>query len=312
MRTSHIALVALLLPMTALPRPHTSSSAAIRGVAHESAYGWHAPALTRVEPPELVGPGVISLPERNETFPAIDPHDGSLWFSTYDDSFDAQTLMVSRRTESGWGSPEGAPFSGSWGDRAPRFSPDGTILYFTSNRPRTQGEAADDMNIWMVRRNDGAWNEPQLVPGPLNSAEGDIHSSATERSIWVASRRAGSLGRSDIFRVGLDGRVEHLEAPINDERSQPDLWVSPDESWMILVITEHPDGYGGDDLFVSRFDGGSWTPPANLGPAVNSDEYEYGPTVSPDSKHLYFNSHRDGSSDIYRIPISSLSGPKGT
>jgi len=75
---------------------------------------------------------------------------------------------------------------------------------------------------------------------------------------------------------------------------------------MILVITDHPDGYGGDDLFVSRFEGESWTAPENLGPEINSDQYEYGPTVSPDGEYLYFNSHRRGSADVYRIPLASV------
>ncbi len=29
---------------------------------------------------ELVDGGVVSLPDRNETFPAIDPVDGAFWF----------------------------------------------------------------------------------------------------------------------------------------------------------------------------------------------------------------------------------------
>lgn len=159
---------------------------------------------------------------------------------------------------------------------------------------------------WRVQRRAGAWGDPELVPGPLNSEANDIHSSATHRSVWVASRRAGSLGRSDIFRVGNDGTVEHLGPSINDELSQPDLWVSPDESWMILMVTDHPDGYGGDDLFVSRFEEGSWTAPENLGSEVNAEEYEYGPTVSPDGEYLYFNSWRRDSDDLYRIRLSSV------
>ena len=76
---------------------------------------------------EVVAPGVIST-ERNETFPAEDPKHGSLWFSVYDESFGAQTIMFARPTESGWAAHEVAPFSGEWNDRAPRFSPDGATL----------------------------------------------------------------------------------------------------------------------------------------------------------------------------------------
>ena len=114
------------------------------------------------------------------------------------------------------------------------------------------------------------------------------------------------MGRSNIYRIGADGAVTHLAAPINDERSQPDLWVAPDESWMILVITDHPQGLGGDDLFVSVRRNGVWSSPVNAGAPLNSAEYEYGPTVSPDGRWLYYTTHRGGSADVVRVPISTL------
>jgi hypothetical protein len=133
-----------------------------------------------------------------------------------------------------------------------------------------------------------------------------MHASVTNSALWLASTREGSLGRSDIYRIDQDGAVDQLSAPINDENSQPDLWVSADETWMILVITNHPDGYGGDDLYLSRYDGNAWSVPENLGSEINTDEYEYGPTVSPDGEYLYFTSHRGGSADVYRVRLSSV------
>jgi len=257
---------------------------------------------------EIVGEGVIST-SRNETFPAEDPVDGSLWFSVYDDSFGAQTIVRARAVEDGWTSAEVASFSGEWGDRAPRFSPDGSTLYFTSNRPRSQIGSPGDMNIWKVQRVDDGWGEPEILESPVNSAGNDIHASVTDRSIWLASNRDGGYGRSDIYRVSRDdGVMLHLPPPVNDANSQPDLWVSRDETWMILVITDHPEGYGGDDLYFSRFDGVSWTVPVNLGPVVNSAEYEYGPTVSADGTWLYFTSHRGEEADVYRVPVAVVPG----
>jgi hypothetical protein len=255
---------------------------------------------------ELVGAGVISLPDRNETFPAEDPVTGDLWFSVYDDSFDDQTLMFARRSAEGWAGAVTAPFSGTWGDRAARFSPDGSELYFTSNRPRAGGGSSGDMNIWRVRRTDGGWGEPEIVVGAVNSPDADIHASATGRAVWVASNREGSLGRSDIFRIAPDGTVTHLPAPINDERSQPDVLVGPDESWMILVVTDRPEGLGGDDLYLSNRAGGEWSTPINLGAPLNSDAYEYGPTISADGRHLYFTSHRGDDANVYRVALAAV------
>lgn len=254
---------------------------------------------------EIVGEGVIST-SRNQTFPTQDPVSGDLWFSEYESSFGAQTILLSPRVEAAWQEPELAPFSGTWNDRSPRFNPDGSALYFTSNRPRSQGGSSGDMNIWRVVRADGVWGEPQLLEAPVNSEADDIHPSITEAAIWLASRREGGFGASDIYRIDTDGSVAHLPSPLNDEHSQPDLWVAPDESWMILAITDHPSGLGGDDLYVSRRDGDAWTPPMNLGAEINSAEYEYGPSVSPDGEHLYFTSHRTGSANVYRVPMQQI------
>ncbi len=238
--------------------------------------------------------------------------DGSLWFSVYERMFASQTIMVARMTADGrWEAARVAPFSGSYGDRAPRFAPDGQLLYFTSNRP-APGHPSDDMNIWVVERQDrGAWGEPQLVDAPISVPDGrDMHASVlADGTVFIASSRPGGAGRSDIWRIPRVGSrysaAERLPEPINDGLSQPDLYVQPDGRWMVLVVTDRPGGLGGDDLWFSRYDGG-WGAPQHLGEAINSAEYEYGPTLSPDGRWLYFTSHRRGSADLWRVPASVL------
>ncbi len=262
-----------------------------------------------VEPqiPEILGAGVIST-EKNQTFPAIDPVTGELWFSEYEDDFDLQTIRLSHLDDGVWQTPIVAPFSGDWSDRAPRFSPDGSSILFTSNRPRPGSETIGDMNIWHVDRDSDGWSEPEFVEGPVNSVGNDIHASQSATGTWLASNREGSLGRSDLYRIGDDGSIVHPAQPLNDEHSQPDLWVSVDETWMILAITDRSDGFGGDDLYVSTRQGNEWSNPVNLGPGVNTPEYEYGPTVSPDQRFLYYTSHRAGPSHVYRVPLSVVQG----
>jgi hypothetical protein len=166
------------------------------------------------------------------------------------------------------------------------------------------------MNIWRVARDGDGWTEPEPMGPPVNSPESDIHIAASDSALWIPSRRAGTLGGSDLYRVPVGAsEAQHVPAPLNDERSQPDLWISPDERWMILVVTDRPGGFGGDDLWVSRSDNGTWTVPENLGSIVNTEEYEYGPSLSRDGRHLYFTSHRSGSADVYRIPLAEVLGP---
>jgi regulation of enolase protein 1 (concanavalin A-like superfamily) len=261
--------------------------------------------------PERVLPDVISTP-RNETFPSIDPVDGSLWFSVYADNFDGQSILRAARSGTGWSAPAAVPFStGQWGDRAPRFSPDGQRLYISSNRPTPSNAAGGDFNLWVLQRGANGWSEPRLLPEPVNSSGRDYHSSETRAGdLYVASNRPGGAGRSDIYRFRRTGESwtagSAIGAPINDALGQPDLLVAPDGTWMILVITDHPQGLGGDDLFLSRFENGHWSALKHLPAPINSSEYEYGPSLSPDGRTLYFTSHRGGNADVYRIPVAAL------
>ena len=64
---------------------------------------------------------------------------------------------------------------------------------------------------------------------------------------------------------------------------------------------------GGDatnsDIYVSRFVGGRYTTPENLGPAVNSDAGDFHPYIAPDESFLLFDSQREeggfGANDLY-------------
>ncbi|MDA1029515.1 MAG: hypothetical protein O3B41_10760, partial [Bacteroidetes bacterium] len=70
--------------------------------------------------------------------------------------------------------------------------------------------------------------------------------------------------------------------------------------------TDHPDGFGGDDLWISFPSPEGWTEAVNMGPEVNTAEYEYGAIISLDDINLYFTTHKDGKADIVSIPMSEL------
>jgi Tol biopolymer transport system component len=269
-------------------------------------------ALAQTPEPELVAPGVVST-DGGEIFPAFSPDGAALYYNTHDPGWSNHTLVVSVHGDDGWSPPTVLPFSGQgFNDRAPRLSADGSRLYFSSDRPLPAG-GTSSFNIWVVERTaDEQWGVPLPLPAPINTPKDEYHAAfAADGTIYFAGREwPGGHGRADIYRSRPDGdswtTPENLGPPINDDLSQPDLYLSPDGGLMILVITGHPDGFGGDDLYVSYFRDGSWTEPRNLGPGVNSAEYEYGPAISPDGMYLYFSSHRRGEGDIYRIELERL------
>ena len=186
---------------------------------------------------------------------------------------------------------------GQHSDRKLFVTLDGGGLIFSSDRPlpgESDTSASRDYNLWVAERTVSGWRDPSPIPAPVSTDAEEYHAAVTaDGALFFASRdRPDGLGRSDIYvaRRHAAGypEVRNLGRAINDELSQSDVYVSPDESLMILVITDHPEGYGGDDLFFSFNREGVWSPPKNLGQPVNSFEYEYGPTISPDGAYLYF------------------------
>ena len=213
--------------------------------------------------------------------------------------------MVARpNPEGGWLPAEVAPFSGDHGDRAPRFSQDGSVLVFTS----AEGMPERDLNLWLVWRNeDGTWGEPGILGPPVASPKRDMHSAfSCDGTLWFASYREGSVEGADIWRASHGGPAERVPEPISGPGGQPDLFVAADGSSIILVVTDPPGGQGGDELLFARREGDAWSAPAFLDGAINTPEYEYGPAVSPDGRFLYFTSHRAGTADVWRVPVADL------
>ena len=265
--------------------------------------------------PEKVAPGTISTPG-GEAFPALDPIDGSLWFSTHDENWGSHTLVRAAATADGWTAPETLAFSGVHQDRAPRPSPDGRRVVFSSNRPLPGETEADDWNLWVTeRRADGSWTEPVPLPAPVSTEAQEYHASiAGDGSLWFASNRPGGAGRSDLYVARSEGEgwsVEALGGTLATERSEPDVWLDPEGRFAIVVITDREDGLGGDDLYLAVREGSGWSRPVSLGAPINSAKYEYGPWITPDGEWLWFTSHRDGSADLYRIRTSEVPGLSG-
>jgi outer membrane protein OmpA-like peptidoglycan-associated protein len=80
----------------------------------------------------------------------------------------------------------------------------------------------------------------------------------------------------------------------------------------LIFSSDMPGGMGGMDLYIAKFENGSWNKPQNLGPVINSADNEVFPFVTDDDV-LYFSSKRKtgmGGLDIYvfdlKDPINSV------
>jgi hypothetical protein len=98
------------------------------------------------------------------------------------------------------------------------------------------------------------------------------------------------------------------------EYNSPDAWIfSPSlsaDGRTVYFSANFKDALGGFDIYRSRLRGGAWTPPENLGPAVNSEGNELYPFIHPRGK-LYFSSNgRDNNKGGYDLFVTAYSGGK--
>ncbi len=108
----------------------------------------------------------------------------------------------------------------------------------------------------------------------------------------------GKIGRddNDIVRLKIytasfsDGKwSEEQGLPFNSDEysvAHPALNSAEDR---LYFASDMPGGFGGMDLYVSKLEGGRWSPAENLGPSVNTEGHEVFPHVDERGR-LYFSS----------------------
>jgi hypothetical protein len=203
-------------------------------------------------------------------------------------------------------------------DREPWISPDGKTIYFKSDRLATT--TPRNLNDIFVTRNvNGRWSEPELVPYPISTDEGNEHCPMLlrdARTLCFSSARAGGYGSYDIWcsEPGADGE---WQAPVNQgpniNTPAAEFHFMEDKGARWVYFTSgRPGGQGGPDIWASRHLGpNSWGPAVNLGPKVNTPGADMCPALPPDGQTFcWFSPSRSdnslGAADIYWISQGNL------
>lgn len=93
-----------------------------------------------------------------------------------------------------------------------------------------------------------------------------------------------------------------LQGGINTDQNEGAQNISQDGNWLVFTACNRPGGFGSCDLYISYLTEKGWSQALNLGPQINTDQWESQPCLSPDKRDLYFSSRRAGGfggSDIY-------------
>jgi len=264
--------------------------------------------------PEVFAPGVVSTGLATRDL-AMTPDGSELYFSV---TVGGRTMIMVSRTEDGvWSEPEVAPFSGRYLDIEPTISADGQKFFFLSTRPQPGQEEKPGwvyQDIWVMDRDGDRWSEPSNLGPPVNSESPEYFPSVTADGTLYFTRE-GEDRVSATYRSRLvDGAYtepELLGPEVNCGSNRFNVYVSPDETFVIVPEMGREDSLGGVDYYVVfRSDDDSWSEPVNMGEAVNQPEgREWSASLSPDGKYLFFMTSRAGGEaglPLTGRPISDL------
>ena len=260
--------------------------------------------------PELFAPNLVSKPNRHE-FGCTLSKDGSEFYFGVDNN-GVMEIHYSILDEGVW-SPQKKLFeSDSISFNDPMLSPDQKRLYFISNQAHGEIRIKDDTDIWYVEReNKGSeWSKPLPLGPAVNSDLNEYYASFTnDGTLYFASKDRSEDAPQyayDIFRSkyknGAFQKAKKLPETINTNRYEADIFVAPDESYMIFCSIRK-NGLGQGDLYISfRDETGNWSESVNMGDSINTEKHELCPFVSPDGKYLFYTRNQD----IYWVSTNIL------
>lgn len=273
-------------------------------------------ALLLISPAQLWLPDSVSTP-KSEVRITFSP-DGTrmLWGAIgWSDGTGGWDIYESQRSGEGWSAPRVVSFNSTANDFDPSFAPNGSGVYFFSNRDGGFGK--DDIYFAPFDTSTGRYGAAANLGAAINSAgeEWAPVVSPDGQRLMFASDGHGGRGKHDLFIAHRSGarwnRIENLAA-LNTPQEDFDATFLHDGASVVYTSGK----FEGDEvaLYVAEFRDGRFLPRERLPAAVNSQKqgaWTLGPSVSPhDPGALFFTSEHEngrGRADIYRIEYKVVS-----
>lgn len=251
---------------------------------------------TPPQTPAIFGENSISTSD-DEFGGSMTPDGDTIFFSRSAPHSYRYTMLQSHREHGKWTTPTVLPFSGKYSDSDPTLSPDGTKMFWTSDRP-VDGKIKHDYDLWMVERSaSGKWSAPEHLPAPINSETSEFAASMTRSgTLYFSSARDGGIQafRSHLERgawttpENVTRLIDHGDTTVVYDL---DVMIDPEERFLLLGSIRS-DGFGNFDLFIAWNENGRWSRAVHLPAPFNTRARDYAPHLSPDGRTLLFASER--------------------
>ncbi len=203
----------------------------------------------------------------------------------------------------------------------PVLSADESVMAFTALRPNTGKTRTGDKfieEIYITYNNSGGWTEPKVVPVAHDYNVGTAGIAADGQKMLIFM--GGSTDPGSLFQITKSGDIWSSPSLITPTINTPKFLestasITPDGK-TIYFASDRGNGLGGLDIYkTTMLSNGSWGPPVNLGPEINTKANEDAPFIHPDQKTLFFTSdghNTMGGRDIFvtRLVGSKWSNPE--
>lgn len=194
----------------------------------------------------------------------------------------------------------------------------GDKLVYSSNRPISGPRTGTDMQsryffklVESEKTADGKWKPQRLFSEALMSDFSDGPATFNEKGDYMAFSRCfdqktskKSVSMNGLFFADKQndswGNIQEFE--YNDRTANTIEPSFNKDASLMYFSSDRAGGFGGYDLYVSKYNNGKWGAPENLGPRINTSDNEFYPFIHS-SGRLYFcsNGHDNkvGGYDIF-------------
>ena len=168
------------------------------------------------------------------------------------------------------------------------FTPDGNEFYFTT------WTKATGTKIMYTKQVNGQWTRPEITSFSKGYGDVDTAISYDGKRVFFSSRRPRP-GETEMRTNGFDlwyaernetgwDEEQYLGKVINSGRQQVYYTITHDGTLYFQAIRK--EGYGKADIYRSRLIDGNYQVPENLGPVINSENYEGDVFIAKDESYL--------------------------
>lgn len=193
------------------------------------------------------------------------------------------------------------------------FDNDYTTMYFTKRPKKNDAEKIYQAEYSSENANKSGWviynnpldfcNDNSTYTHPSLSANGEI--------MVFASNRKGTVGGLDLFITRKEGMnwssPENLGELLNTTGNE--LFPFIDSENNLYFSSDGHKGFGGYDVFISRFNGKDWNKPANLTQFINTENDELAFTLNRnDGKSAFFTTRQKSGKkllQLYRVTFKN-------